>query len=406
VLNTPIYRNREIEVYKHGLSIPTKAPIVQEKDSYANMRMILDGTVSALAIAAEKRDPYTSGHQQQVSMIAVAIAGEMGLTRERIYGIRVAAILHDLGKISVPAEILTKPGKLTDIEMLLMRGHCQAGYDILKNIPFEEPVAQFVLQHHERVDGSGYPQKPQPDYFELLTLRSEDKIPALSILVVEDSEVNQLVIVNLLRAHGHQVAVANNGAEALELLEKDSYDLILMDILMPTMDGLETTRRIRKREEGTGHHIPIIALTAHAMYGDREKFLAAGMDDYLAKPVRMEELYQALERAVEGNKGCREYSGIEVLTAKDLFFSVDIGFLDQIKDALTHLHSALTGENLPQVEQWAHKIKDLAYQMDEITIKNLAFKIELGARKGDLGQCWNLWYKIKQEYHYLCSMGS
>jgi putative nucleotidyltransferase with HDIG domain len=127
------------------------------KDSYANMRMILDGTVSALAIAAEKRDPYTSGHQQQVSMIAVAIAGEMGLTRERIYGIRVAAILHDLGKISVPAEILTKPGKLTDIEMLLMRGHCQAGYDILKNIPFEEPVAQFVLQHHERVDGSGYP---------------------------------------------------------------------------------------------------------------------------------------------------------------------------------------------------------------------------------------------------------
>lgn len=254
--------------------------------------------------------------------------------------------------------------------------------------------------------GISNPQKPQPDYSQLLTLPSQDKIPALSILVVEDSEVNQLVIVNLLRAWGHQVAVANNGVEALELLEKDSYDLILMDILMPTMDGLETTRSIRKREEGTGHHIPIIALTAYAIYGDREKFLAAGMDDYLAKPVRMEELYQALERAVEGNKGCREYSSIEVLTAKDLFFSVDTGFLDQIKDALTQLHSALTGEDLQQVEQWAHKIKDLAYQMDEITIKNLAFKIELGARKGDLDQCWNLWYKIKQEYDYLCSMGS
>lgn len=254
--------------------------------------------------------------------------------------------------------------------------------------------------------GISNPQKPQPDYSKLLTSRNEDKIPALSILVVEDSEVNQLVVVNLLRAWGHQVAVANNGVEALELLEKDSYDLILMDILMPTMDGLETTRHIRKREEGIGHHIPIIALTAYAMYGDREKFLAAGMDDYLAKPVRMEELYQALERAVEGNEVCREYSGIEVLTAKDLFFSVDTGFLDQIKDALSQLHSALAGENLPQVEQWAHKIKDLAYQVDEITIKNLAFKIELGARKGDLGQCWNLWYKIKQEYYYLCSMGS
>jgi HD-GYP domain-containing protein (c-di-GMP phosphodiesterase class II) len=104
------------------------------------------------------RDPYTSGHQKRVAQLAVAIAGDLGLPKDEIHGIHLAASIHDLGKIRVPAEILSKPGKLTDIEYLLIKAHAQAGYDILKGIEFPWPLANIVLQHHERLDGSGYPQ--------------------------------------------------------------------------------------------------------------------------------------------------------------------------------------------------------------------------------------------------------
>lgn len=127
------------------------------KQSIAKMRRTLDGVVNALAVTAEKRDPYTAGHQQRVAHLACAIAREMRLPADQIDGIRVAATLHDIGKIAVPSEILTKPGQLTEMEWGLIRCHPQAGYEILKNIPFTWPVARIVLQHHERMDGSGYP---------------------------------------------------------------------------------------------------------------------------------------------------------------------------------------------------------------------------------------------------------
>jgi len=104
------------------------------------------------------RDPYTSGHQSRVGLLASAIAKQLGLSDEHIRSIQFAAELHDLGKIQVPAEILGKPGKLSEIEHLLIRTHPQAGYDVLKDIKFHWPIAQIVSQHHERLDGSGYPQ--------------------------------------------------------------------------------------------------------------------------------------------------------------------------------------------------------------------------------------------------------
>jgi len=104
------------------------------------------------------RDPYTSGHQLRVGLLAAAIGMQMGLSDDRIHSIRFAAELHDLGKIQVPAEILVKPIKLSEIENALIRTHPQAGYDVLKDIKFPWPIAQIVLQHHERLDGSGYPQ--------------------------------------------------------------------------------------------------------------------------------------------------------------------------------------------------------------------------------------------------------
>ncbi len=122
------------------------------------LQQSLEQSIQTIAATVEARDPYTAGHQQRVGKLATAIARELGLPDEQINGIHLAAIIHDLGKIQVPAEILSKPGKITDIEYQLIKQHPQAGYDILKDVKFPWPIADIVLQHHERLDGSGYPQ--------------------------------------------------------------------------------------------------------------------------------------------------------------------------------------------------------------------------------------------------------
>ena len=121
------------------------------------MRKALGATVQAIAVTVETRDPYTAGHQRRVADLARSIATEMNLSADQIDGIRMAAAIHDLGKISVPAEILSKPTKLTALEFSLIKTHAQSGYDILKDIDFTFPVARMILEHHERMDGSGYP---------------------------------------------------------------------------------------------------------------------------------------------------------------------------------------------------------------------------------------------------------
>ncbi len=115
-------------------------------------------TVTAVAAMVELRDPYTAGHQRRVAQVAEAIAREMGLSDEHIEGLHLAAVVHDLGKINVPSEILSKPGHLTDVEFALIKQHPDFGYEILKGIDFPWPIADIVRQHHERLDGTGYPQ--------------------------------------------------------------------------------------------------------------------------------------------------------------------------------------------------------------------------------------------------------
>lgn len=117
----------------------------------------IDGIVHAISQSVEAVDPYTAGHQRRVAELAAAIARRMGLTEWQTLGIRVAGLLHDVGKLSVPVEILNKPGSLDPYEMNIVRAHCRAGHDILEEIDFPWPVARAVLQHHERLDGSGYP---------------------------------------------------------------------------------------------------------------------------------------------------------------------------------------------------------------------------------------------------------
>lgn len=128
------------------------------EDSLQRLQLLMEETVNGLVSAMEKRDPYTAGHQRRVAILTTKIAEEMNLPIDKIRGLRIASLVHDIGKIYVPSEILSKPGKLSPAEMNLIKTHPQAGFDILSEIQFPWPVAEIVLQHHERMDGSGYPK--------------------------------------------------------------------------------------------------------------------------------------------------------------------------------------------------------------------------------------------------------
>ncbi|MFC1811772.1 HD domain-containing phosphohydrolase [Thermodesulfobacteriota bacterium] len=147
------------------------------KQTLENLRKTMKGTIQAMADTVETRDPYTAGHQQRVAQLARAIAENMGLSETQTEGIYMAGIIHDLGKISVPAEILSKPGQISEMEFNLIKIHPQAGHDILKKIEFSWPIAQIVLQHHERMNGTGYPDG----------LAGEDILLEARILAVADT---------------------------------------------------------------------------------------------------------------------------------------------------------------------------------------------------------------------------
>lgn len=140
------------------IGIANLRDVTERRQAERRVRKSMEDAIAAIAAAAETRDPYTAGHQRDVAGLAVAIAGELGLEAERVRGLRLAALVHDIGNIQVPGEILAKPGKLNALEYAFVRSHAQAGHDILKGIDFPWPVAEIVLQHQELLDGSGYPR--------------------------------------------------------------------------------------------------------------------------------------------------------------------------------------------------------------------------------------------------------
>ena len=182
--------------------------------SLGMMKKILDGTVVALASAAEKKDPYTAGHQRRVTQLAIAIARELGFSEDQIEGIKVGGTLHDIGKIYVPTEILSKPTKLTEVEYSIVKIHPQVGHDILSHIEFPWPVIQMVIQHHERLDGSGYPNR----------LKESAIIPEARILTVAD-------VVEAMSSH-RPYRPAKGSEAALEEITKNKgilYDAQIVD---------------------------------------------------------------------------------------------------------------------------------------------------------------------------------
>lgn len=181
------------------------------------LKKALIGTIRAIALTVEKRDPYTAGHQSRVADLAAAIAGEMGLDADHIEGMKLGAMIHDIGKIYVPAEILNRPGRLSVHEFGMIKTHPEVGYDIIKDVKFPWPVALMVLQHHERMDGSGYPKG----------LKGEEIILEARILAVAD-------VMEAITAHrpyrpalGFDVALAEIEAKRGQLYDPNVVDACL-----------------------------------------------------------------------------------------------------------------------------------------------------------------------------------
>ncbi|OEU66338.1 MAG: hypothetical protein BBJ57_01110 [Desulfobacterales bacterium PC51MH44] len=159
---TNALRRRKLEIENRRHRENLEKLVLERTDAHKNtmndLQKAMYGIIEAMGLTVEIRDPYTAGHQRRVAEIARAIAIEMGLSEHQMEGVRIAGLIHDIGKMVVPAEILNKPGKITEYEFGIIKSHPEVGYDILRKINFPWPISQIVYQHHERMDGSGYPK--------------------------------------------------------------------------------------------------------------------------------------------------------------------------------------------------------------------------------------------------------
>jgi two-component system, sensor histidine kinase and response regulator len=226
-------------------------------------------------------------------------------------------------------------------------------------------------------------------------------VTSLRILLAEDGLVNQKVAVNLLNDRGHAVVVANNGQEALDAHARESFDVVLMDVQMPAMDGLEATALIRQREKTSGAHIPIIAMTAHAMKGDRERCLDAGMDDYVAKPIRAHQLYEAVERMgacasdsvptsqpgpetelkLDGDQILQQMGG-NVETLKEVVAL----FAEEYPKLMDNMRAAIKQQEPAELQRAAHTLKGSIQLFGADDIAALALRLETLGRDENLAE--------------------
>ncbi|MFZ5986041.1 MAG: PAS domain S-box protein [Bacillota bacterium] len=230
----------------------------------------------------------------------------------------------------------------------------------------------------------------------------------MDILLAEDDKVNRTVVTRMLKERGYQVDLADNGIEALRLYNSKKYDIILMDIQMLEMDGIEAAKHIREIE-GAKRHTPIIALTAYALQGDRERFLGLGMDEYVSKPILIEELLCTIDRVSEFI-GQPEADFIERAQIDEngeiiLIDKVEarpneemLPIINRIGECIEELGKVIVSNNLRCIEEIAHSVKNLANQIDAEELKSQAFKIELAARRGNLHEAVKYAMQIGREF--------
>ena len=294
-------------------------------------------TVTALSEAVDAKDRYTSGHSKRVAEYARMLSKRMGMSEEEQEEIYRAGLLHDIGKIRIPVEIINKAGKLTDEEYNIIKIHPVTSYNILRGIAGSNLIAIAAKYHHERYDGRGYPNGlagdmiplaarilavadtydamtsnrsyrkalPQevvraeiekgkgtqfdPDIAELMlqmidedkeyTMRQGEEVTR-KILTVDDEQMNNMILAHIMKDEPmYELKSAVSGEAALELLRNERFDLVMLDVNMPGMSGLETLQRIRER-----HNIPVVLMTADKNLNASSEFAELGCDDYITKP--------------------------------------------------------------------------------------------------------------------------
>ncbi len=230
-----------------------------------------------------------------------------------------------------------------------------------------------------------------------MAVEAEKPMPPLSILLAEDNRINQLFTVDLLASHGHDVKVAGNGAEALELLSRERFDLVLMDVQMPVMDGMAATKAIREHAAGLfDPDIPVVGLSAYAMKGDRERFMEAGMDDYLTKPIRFEDFFRIIRRVVLPRLGSRlsaqsaaraydpSRGPAELGVAPPVFSRMATLFLSDCPKRLSQLEAALAAGDNRAVAEAAHSLSGSAGAMRAGAARDYASQIESAVHAGTM----------------------
>lgn len=330
-------RKNELEILRVELDEKVKNKTEELVLQQNKTKELFVQTVTALSEAVDAKDRYTSGHSKRVAEYAAMIAAKMGKSKEEQEEIYRAGLLHDVGKIRVPEDIINKPGKLTEQEFDIIKIHPDTGYHILKWISGSEKIALGTKYHHERYDGKGYPhglagenipeiarilcvadsydamasnrsyRKALPQetvrneiirgrgtQFDpaiadvMLQMIDEDKeyklqqsdLSGRKILVVDDEPMNVKFVRNILRDEPRfEIIGASGGKEALQILEETEIDLILLDVIMPEMNGLETLKQIRMK-----HQIAVALMTADKELTASSEFKELGCDDFITKP--------------------------------------------------------------------------------------------------------------------------
>jgi len=243
------------------------------------------------------------------------------------------------------------------------------------------------------------------------------RVGPLRILLAEDSVVNQKLMLGLLARHGHTPVVANNGREALAALAAQTFDVVLMDVQMPEMDGFQATAAIRAEEKQTGRHVPIIAMTAHAMRGDRESCLAVGMDAYIPKPIRAKILFDTLEslfaRAPAAHNGFEtpnadvmDWNGALASLQGDraLLVNVAAAFLEEAPGLMTNLRDAVTRQDGTALRLAAHTLKGAVQYFGARRVFQQAFELETAAKQGNLTEVEKVLVALEREMVQLTPM--
>ena len=326
---------------------------------------------------------------------------------------RFAAVISDLQMPHMDGfefvENIRKSAQFGQIPVLMLSSSAQQGeHERCRQLGISAHLAK-PIQPSELLDAilsalslhATEPSRPQDKtHDEAQLLPQSNWRQGMKVLLAEDNAVNRTLATRLLQKHGHTVVVVENGRQALEALERETVDVVLMDVQMPEMDGLEATAAIREKEKKTGDHLPIIALTAHAMKGDREKCLAAGTDDYLTKPIRTADLFAAVERLTHAKTIATAEATSAVNSPRAKVFDNDAAlrhvegdrdlldeiiriFADQCPRTMFEIQNAIRAADLSVLERAAHSLKGAASNLCADGVTQSAAELEESARSGD-----------------------